>query len=47
MFLKKQVYIDATDAFRQLKSQKFRKGVVFGLYAFSFVLIVYRWAVWG
>uniref|UniRef100_A0A7S0WIB6 Uncharacterized protein n=1 Tax=Chlamydomonas leiostraca TaxID=1034604 RepID=A0A7S0WIB6_9CHLO len=42
LFVKKQVYIDATDAFKQLKGQKFRRGVIFGCYCFSFVMVVFR-----
>lgn len=42
LFAKKQVYIDATDAFKQLKVQKFRRGIIFGCYCVSFVIVVFR-----
>lgn len=43
LFMRRQVYIDATDAFKQLKPQKLRRGIIFGVYCFSFVLVTYRW----
>lgn len=43
-YMKKQVYIDATDAFKQLKPQKTRRTVLFGVYCFTFVFITYRLA---
>ncbi|KAJ9524065.1 cornichon protein-domain-containing protein [Haematococcus lacustris] len=42
LYLKGHVYIDATDAFRQLKQQKFRRGLLFGAYCLSFVFLTYR-----
>ena len=52
LFIKKQVYVAATDAFTQLKPQKKRRTVLFGFHCLAFVFVTYRCGVhslyfWG
>ncbi|GAX81687.1 hypothetical protein CEUSTIGMA_g9115.t1 [Chlamydomonas eustigma] len=42
VYLKKQVYMDAVDAFKQLKHIKQWRFTVFALYCLSFVFVTYR-----
>ena len=42
MWVKKQVFMEAADAFRQLGKMKQWRFAVFLVYCFSFVFVTYR-----
>ena len=47
LYVKKQVFMEAADAFRQLGKLKQWRFTVFVVYCLSFVFVTYRWASEG
>ena len=42
LYVKKQLYIDATDVFKNLKAIKQRRWIIFAAHSFTFLLITFR-----
>jgi hypothetical protein len=47
LYTTKRVYVDTTDAFRQLPQQKVQRGILLVGHLVLFVLVVYRWVWYG
>lgn len=42
LYTTKRIYVDTTDAFRQLPQQKLQRGIMLGAHLVLFVVVVYR-----
>lgn len=42
LYSTRRMYVDTTDAFRQLPQQKLQRGILLGSHLALFVLVVYR-----
>lgn len=42
LYTSRRIYVDTTDAFRQLPQQKMQRGIILGAHLALFVLVVYR-----
>jgi hypothetical protein len=42
LYTTKRIYVDTTDAFRQLPQQKLQRGIMLGVHLVLFVVVVYR-----
>lgn len=42
LYSSRRIYVDTTDAFRQLPQQKMQRGIILGAHLALFVLVVYR-----
>ena len=43
LYTSRRMFVDTTDAFRQLPQQKLQRGIMLGVHLALFVLVVYRW----
>lgn len=43
LYSSRRMFVDTTDAFRQLPQQKMQRGILLGAHLALFVLVVYRW----
>lgn len=46
LYSSRLIYVDTTDAFRQLPQQKKQRFILLGAHLLLFVLVVYRFVTW-